>query len=81
MTSELAGSATAWFIIFFILIFFLVVILAILALIFWIFMIVDCAKRKFKDENEKVVWIIVIVFANWIGALIYYFVVKRPNRH
>jgi hypothetical protein len=58
-----------------------VIALFILALIFWIFMIVDCAKRKFKEENEKVVWILVIILASWIGALIYYFIVKRPDKH
>lgn len=54
--------------------------LFVLAFIFWIFMIVDCAKRKFKNETDKVVWILVIVLLSWLGALIYYFVVKRENK-
>jgi hypothetical protein len=44
-------------------------------------MIVDCAKRKFKSENEKIIWIIVIALASWIGALIYYFAIKREDKH
>ena len=51
--------------------------LAILLFIFWIMMIIDCVKRKFKDENDKIVWILVLVFLHIIGAIIYYFVVKR----
>ncbi len=59
----------------------LAVAIAIWAFVFWILMIVDCATRKFKDSTERVVWIIVIVFLHIIGALIYYFVVKRNNKH
>lgn len=55
--------------------------IAIWAFVFWILMIIDCATRRFKDSIEKVVWIIVIVFLQIIGALIYYFVVKRNNKH
>ncbi len=51
--------------------------LAILAFLFWIFMILDCAKRKFKHENDKIVWILVIVLLHWIGALIYYFAIRQ----
>lgn len=56
-----------------------IVALAILSMIFWIFMIVDVVKRKFKEENEKVIWILVIVLAGIIGALVYYFVVKNKD--
>lgn len=43
-------------------------------------MIVDVAKRKFKDENDKVVWILIVVLTGIIGALIYYFVIKRKDK-
>jgi len=49
--------------------------------IFWILMIIDAAQRKFKNENDKVVWIIVVALLNWIGAFIYYFIIKKPNKH
>jgi hypothetical protein len=45
----------------------------------WIWMIIDCAKRKFKTDSEKVVWILVIVLLSYLGAVIYYFAVKRNN--
>ncbi|MEM4240312.1 MAG: PLD nuclease N-terminal domain-containing protein [Candidatus Woesearchaeota archaeon] len=45
----------------------------------WIWMIIDCAQRKFKSDSEKVVWILVIVLLGWLGAIIYYFVVKRKK--
>ena len=57
----------------------LFVILPTLAEMFWIWMLVDCAIRKSSERNEKIVWIIIIIFTNFIGALIYLFV-KRSKR-
>lgn len=51
----------------------------VLAIIFWIKMIIDCVKRKFKNENEKIVWIIILAILQIFGALIYYFVIKIGN--
>ena len=48
--------------------------------IFWILMIIDVAKRDFKEDSEKVVWILVLVFLGWLGAIIYYFVVKGDDK-
>lgn len=53
--------------------------IAALVFVFWIWMIVDCAKRDFRKDVEKIVWIIIIVLAGWLGALIYFFVVKNSN--
>ncbi|MEI6058182.1 MAG: PLDc N-terminal domain-containing protein [archaeon] len=57
------------------------VVLGILAFIFWIFMIVDVVQRKFKNESDKIVWALVVILLHIVGALIYYFVVKRENKH
>lgn len=54
---------------------------AIFCFVFWILMIVDVVQRKFKESNEQIVWALVIIFAGIIGALIYYFIVKRKNKH
>ena len=39
-------------------------------------MIIDCAKRKMSD-SERITWILILVFLGIIGAVVYYFVVKR----
>ncbi len=57
----------------------LLVAVILLVTAFWIWMIVDCVKRDFKNENEKIVWILVIVLASWIGALVYYLAVRISN--
>ena len=52
-----------------------------IVLIFWILMIIDCAKRKFKNDTEKIIWILAIVLAMWLGALVYFIVIKMYNPH
>ena len=52
---------------------------AVTALVFWIWMIVECATKEPSQGNDKIVWIVIIIFAQLIGALIYYFV-RRPER-
>ena len=47
--------------------------------IFWIWMLVDCATNEPSEGNEKLIWILVIIFTHPIGALIY-LLVRRPQR-
>jgi len=54
-------------------------IIAALLLAFWIWMIIDCAKRNFKNNIEKIIWILVIVLAHWFGSLVYFIVIKIYN--
>lgn len=48
--------------------------------IFWLMMLLDCVKRDFAKPNDKVIWVLVIIFIQAIGALIYYFVVKKKSQ-
>jgi len=48
-----------------------------LGLAFWVWMIVDCVKRKKLSDGERIAWMLVIVFLGFFGAVIYYFAVKR----
>lgn len=47
--------------------------------VFWIWMIVDCATKEPSEGNDKIIWILVVIFLGWIGALIY-FLARRPTR-
>ena len=53
--------------------------LALTGTVFWIWMIVECATKEPSQGNDKIVWILIIVLAHWLGALLYYFV-RRPQR-
>ena len=57
----------------------LMVAAVIFGIVFWIMMIIDCAKRTFKNETEKIAWLLIIVFLHALGALIYYIAVKRAK--
>lgn len=53
--------------------------LGLLGTAFWIWMLVDAARNRELDQNEKVVWIVVVALLHFLGALIYFFA-GRPKR-
>ena len=57
------------------------VLLAVLipASLFWIWMLVDCATNEPSEGNDKLVWTLIVLFANVLGAAAYY-LVRRPQR-
>jgi hypothetical protein len=44
---------------------------------FWIWMLVDCAKRISGGEGRQIGWLIVIALTSVFGALIYFFFGRR----
>lgn len=48
--------------------------------LFWLWMIIDLLKRKSMDGTNKLIWLVVLVFINVIGVLLYFFMVYRPER-
>ncbi len=46
---------------------------------FWIWMLVECATKESNEGNDKLVWILIIIFTQLIGALIY-LLARRPKR-
>ncbi|MBD3313459.1 hypothetical protein GF345_03385 [Candidatus Woesearchaeota archaeon] len=55
-------------------------VIALLLFVLWIWMLIDCVKREFKDDMEKVVWILLMVFLGALASIIYYFVVYRETK-
>ena len=39
--------------------------------ILWVYCLVDVIRSDFKDQNMKVIWIIVILFGQVIGPIVY----------
>lgn len=59
------------------------VLLALIATAFWIWMIIDVVKapkENFGSENEKLLWLLVVILVHWIGALIYFFVGRKESK-
>ncbi len=46
--------------------------------LFWVCALVDAVRREFPGTNDKLIWVLIILLASWLGALIYWFV-GRPK--
>jgi len=53
-------------------------IFAAIATVFWLWMLVD-ALTSAMPVNEKILWLLVIFFLHFIGALVY-FIARRSSR-
>ena len=48
------------------------------AAVFWLWMLIDLLKRRrFED---KLVWVLVLIFINFLGAALYYFLVYSKKK-
>ncbi|ADB40366.1 PLDc N-terminal domain-containing protein [Spirosoma linguale] len=41
--------------------------------------LVDVVRSNFRGPNDKVIWVIIIVFLNLIGALLYIFIGRKQR--
>lgn len=63
--------------------------IAIALFILWVWMIVDCLSRLPCDfrllfttqhRYEKWIWLAIVILANWLGAAIYFFIIRQPAK-
>lgn len=40
---------------------------------FWLYMLVDVAKRRYDSEGEKIAWLLIVLLLNVLGAAVYAF--------
>lgn len=55
---------------------------SIAGVVIWVLALIDIIRRGDKEfpskgENQKLIWILVIVLAGYIGAIVYYFMVYK----
>ena len=53
--------------------------IGLLSAIIWVVTLADCATGEPSEGNDKVVWVLIILFTNLIGAALY-LIVRRPRR-
>lgn len=61
-----------------------VVAFSIISLLFWIIGLVHCLTNKALQGNDKIVWILVVILLNALGAVLYFFLAPNPgviNQH
>jgi len=63
----------------FLLFFIFMIIICIASFVIWLILLIDCIKRtNYNKLDDKTIWILLLVFTGIIGAIIYYFMIKRP---
>jgi hypothetical protein len=48
--------------------------IGLLIFIFWLWMLIECIMNKALTSTEKLIWVLVIIFLNGLGALLYFFI-------
>ena len=72
-----ASGASVFLPIFFLL---TIIFLGMFLFVFWILMIIDCIKRDFNTEEEKLLWVLILVLTHVVGAIIYYIAVVAQHK-
>jgi protein-S-isoprenylcysteine O-methyltransferase Ste14 len=54
-----------------------IIALALAGTVFWLFMLIDCLT---KESDQKVAWVLVLVFLHALGAIIYWWMRYRPRQ-
>ena len=49
-------------------------------LAFWVWMLIDCIRNKSLNDDERIIWTLVIVFTHALGALIYLLAGRKPRK-
>lgn len=39
--------------------------------IFWIWALIDVIRRQFSNQNDKTIWLLVVILLYWVGAIVY----------
>jgi hypothetical protein len=52
---------------------FLIIILlfSLIYFLLWVYCVIDVIRSNFKDQNMKLIWIVILLFAHIIGPLVY----------
>ena len=50
--------------------------IVLLLCVFWVWMLIDALTNTALQGTEKVLWVLVILFGHFLGALIYFFVAR-----
>lgn len=51
--------------------FIILFIISILYVVFWVYCLVDVLRSEFKDPNMKLIWVLILIFAQGLGPIIY----------
>lgn len=81
MPESFFASVFAGGLMLFFLFYLLVMTIVVASTVIWVIMLVDVVKRDFPNQNDKIVWVILLIFTQFLGAIIYYFLIKAKDPH
>ena len=56
-----------------------IMLIVLASFVIWIVALVDVVRRQFLDSTTKLVWVLVIVLAHTLGAIIYLIIGRRQG--
>ena len=51
-------------------------VIGILIFVFWIWMLIHAITNNGLSDTEKIIWVLVVIFLHFLGAIIYFFLGK-----
>jgi cytochrome c oxidase assembly factor CtaG len=46
---------------------------------FWVWMLIEAATKESAEGQDRLIWVLIVLFGSLIGAAVYFFV-RRPQR-
>ncbi|QKK09776.1 MAG: hypothetical protein HND58_17475 [Planctomycetota bacterium] len=53
------------------------VLLSIAAMVFWLWALIDAITNPRLDSSMRLIWVLVIIFLSWLGAILYCAIGRR----
>lgn len=58
---------------------FIALLISVFSFVVWVLMLIDIINRKdWKEDSDKILWLLLILLFGVTPAIVYYFVIKRP---
>jgi hypothetical protein len=56
-----------------------IIVMLLLPLILWVVALVDVLNSKFKESNDKLIWVLVILLFPIFGAFLYFIIGRKQK--
>lgn len=47
--------------------------------VIWIWALIDVIRRQFTNQNDKTLWLIIVILLGWIGGIVYLIVGRKKG--
>ena len=54
-------------------------ILGIVGFVLFLWALIDVIRRQFTNPNDKILWIVLIIFIGWIGPILYLIIGRKKG--